>query len=175
VLDGSVFRTMDPNGTPDPGDMVVTVSGQLALCTHADRGHILLDISGGVPPYTFVWNNLQTVQNRYNLLAGTYTVWVKDSQGHEIKEKIVVQPPFPLVIEMAETKDVSCSNDDGEAKSRSKWVRGEPYKIEWSHGLTDELHAKELAPGTYSVKVSDQFNCIRPSILKSNQTASPSI
>lgn len=159
VLDGSVFRTMDTNGTPNPGDMVVTVSGQLALCTHADRGHILLDISGGIPPYTFVWNNLQTVQNRYNLLSGTYTVWVKDSQGHEIKEKIVVQPPFPLVIEMAETKDVSCSNADGEAKVNIKMGRGEPYKIEWSHGLTDVLHAKDLAPGTYSVKVSDQFNC----------------
>lgn len=159
VLDTDIFRTMDTNGTPDPGDMVVTVSGQLALCTHADRGHILLDVSGGVPPYTFVWNNLQTVQNRYNLFSGTYTVWVKDSKGHEIREKIVVQPPFPLIIEMAQTKDVSCTNADGEAKINIKMGRGEPYKIEWSHGLTDVLHAKDLSPGTYSVKVSDQFNC----------------
>ena len=159
VLDGTVFRSMDQSGTPDSGDMKVTVSGQLALCTHADRGHILLDISGGVPPYTFVWNNLQTVQNRYNLLSGTYTVWVKDSQGHEIKEKIVVQPPFPLIIEMSETKDATCNNADGEAKVNIKMGRGEPYKIEWSHGLTDRLHAEDLSPGTYSVKVSDQFNC----------------
>ncbi len=159
VLDALVFRTMDQSGTPDPGDMIVTVSGQLALCTHADRGHILLDISGGVPPYSFVWNNLQTVQNRYNLLSGTYTVWVKDSQGHEIKEKIVVQPPYPLIIEMSETKDVSCNNADGEAKVSIKMGRGEPYKIEWSHGLTGELHAKGLTSGTYSVKVSDQFSC----------------
>jgi gliding motility-associated-like protein len=159
ALDASVFRIMDQTGNPDPGDMAVTVSGQLALCTHADRGHILLDISGGVPPYTFVWNNLQTVQNRYNLLSGTYTVWVKDSQGHEIKEKIVVQPPFPLVIEMSQTKDVSCNNSDGEAKVNIKMGRGEPYKIEWSHGLKNEYHAKGLASGTYSVKVSDQFNC----------------
>lgn len=159
VLDAIVFRTMDQTGTPNPGDMSVTVSGQLALCTHADRGHILLDVSGGVPPYTFVWNNLQTVQNRYSLLSGTYTVWIKDSAGHEIKEKIVVQPPFPLIIEMTQTKDVSCNNADGEAKINIKMGRGEPYKIEWSHGLTDELHAKDLAPGTYSVKVSDQYNC----------------
>lgn len=159
VLDATVFRTMNQTGTPNPGDMSVTVSGQLALCTHADRGHILLDVSGGVPPYTFVWNNLQTVQNRYSLLSGTYTVWIKDSAGHEIKEKIVVQPPFPLIIEMTQTKDVSCNNADGEAKINIKMGRGEPYKIEWSHGLTHVLHAKDLAPGTYSVKVSDQYNC----------------
>jgi gliding motility-associated-like protein len=159
ALDASVFRTMDQSGTPDPGDMSVTVSGQLALCTHADRGHILLDVSGGIPPYSFVWNNLQTVQNRYSLLSGTYTVWIKDSQGHEIKEKIVIQPPFPLIIEMAETKDVTCNNADGEAKINIKMGRGEPYNIEWSHGLTNTLHAEDLPLGTYSVKVSDQFNC----------------
>lgn len=159
ALDASVFRTMDQSGTPDPGDMSVTVSGQLALCTHADRGHILLDVSGGIPPYSFVWNNLQTVQNRYSLLSGTYTVWIKDSAGHEIKEKIVIQPPFPLIIEMAETKDVSCNNADGEAKINIKMGRGEPYNIEWSHGLTNTLHAEDLPLGTYSVKVSDQFNC----------------
>ncbi|MCS4435623.1 gliding motility-associated C-terminal domain-containing protein [Aquiflexum gelatinilyticum] len=159
ALDGNVFRIMDQSGTPDPGDMSVTVSGQLALCSHADRGHILLDVSGGVPPYTFVWNNLQTVQNRYSLLSGTYTVWIKDSAGHEIKEKIVVQPPFPLIIEMAETIDVTCNNSDGEAKINIKMGRGEPYKIEWSHGLTNTLHAEDLPSGTYFVKVSDQFNC----------------
>jgi gliding motility-associated-like protein len=159
ALDASLFRTMNQSGTSDLGDMKVTVSGQLALCSHGDRGHIMLDVSGGIPPYTFVWNNLQTVQNRYNLLSGTYTVWVKDSMGHQIKEKIVVQPPFPLIIEMAQTKNVSCSNADGEAKVNIKMGRGEPYKIEWSHGLTGALHAKDLAPGKYSVKVSDQFNC----------------
>jgi len=159
ALDTNVFRTMGTNGTPDPGDMVVAVSGQLALCTHADRGHILLDVTGGIPPYTFLWNNLQTVQNRYSLLSGTYTVWIKDSAGHEVKKKIVVQPPFPLIIEMPEKRDASCSNADGEAKVTIKRGRGGPYKIEWSHGLTDELYAKDLSPGTYSVKVSDKFNC----------------
>ncbi|WP_373523297.1 gliding motility-associated C-terminal domain-containing protein [Aquiflexum sp.] len=145
-----------------PGDaiMSVNVSGQLALCTHNDRGHIILDIIGGVPPYTFRWNNLETVQNRYNLLSGTYSVWIKDSLGYEIQERIVVQPPFPLVIEMANTKEASCMNsNDGEAKINILKGRGEPYKIEWSNGLKNQMHAKGLTPGTYSVKVSDQFEC----------------
>lgn len=148
------------NTGPGPGNMSVNVSGQLALCTQTDRGHIILDVDGGVPPYTFKWNNLETVQNRYNLLSGTYSVWVKDSLGYEIQERIIVQPPFPLVIEMAETKEASCiSSNNGEAKINILRGRGEPYKIEWSNGLKNQLHAKGLAPGTYSVKVSDQFEC----------------
>ncbi|WP_373493601.1 gliding motility-associated C-terminal domain-containing protein [Aquiflexum sp.] len=148
------------NAGPGEAIMSINVSGQLALCSHSDMGHIILDINGGVAPYTFRWNNLETVQNRYNLLAGTYTVWVKDSLGYEIQERIVVQPPFPLVIEMANTKDASCiSSNDGEAKINIKKGRGEPYKVEWSNGLRNQLHAKGLTPGTYSVKVSDQFDC----------------
>lgn len=145
---------------PGDGIMSVNVSGQLALCTHTDRGHIILDVNGGTPPYTFRWNNLETVQNRYNLLSGTYSVWIKDSLGYEIHERIIVQPPFPLVVEIAETKGASCiSSNDGEAKIKILKGRGEPYKIEWSNGLKNQLHAKGLTPGTYSVKVSDQFDC----------------
>lgn len=148
------------NSGPGPGTMSVNVSGQLALCTHTDRGHIILDVDGGVPPYTFRWNNLETVQNRYNLLSGTYSVWIKDSLGYEIRERIIVQPPYPLEIEMANTKEASCiSSNDGEAKINILKGRGEPYKIEWSNGLRNQMHAKGLTPGTYSVKVSDQFDC----------------
>lgn len=148
------------NTGPGPGTMSVNVSGQLALCSHSDRGHIILDVNGGTPPFTFRWNNLETVQNRYNLLSGTYSVWIKDSLGYEIHERIIVQPPFPLVVEMDETKGASCvSSNDGEAKIKIVKGRGEPYKIEWSNGLKNQLHAKGLTPGIYSVKVSDQFDC----------------
>ena len=148
------------NSGPGPGTMSVNVSGQLALCSHSDRGHIILDVDGGTPPYSFRWNNLETVQNRYNLLSGTYSVIIKDSLGFEILERIVIQPPFPLVVEMGETIGASCvSSNDGEAKIKNIKGRGEPYKIEWSNGLKNQTHAKNLLPGIYSVKVSDQFDC----------------
>lgn len=148
------------NSGPDNTIMNVVVSGQLALCSHSDRGHIILDVNGGLPPYTFRWNNLETVQNRYDLLSGTYTVWIQDSLGNEVRERIIIQPPFPLEIEMSEINATSClGNSDGEAKLKILKGRGEPYKIEWSHGLKNQLHAKNLKSGTYSVKVSDQFAC----------------
>lgn len=138
----------------------VTVSGKLALCHHLDRGHIILEVEGGTPPYSFTWNNLEKVQNRYNLFSGTYTVFIKDSKGKQHEERIVIQPPFPLIIEMGGIQDATCSsNADGSAKVNIKFGRGEPYKIEWSHGLKDELEAKDLKPGTYSVKVIDMYNC----------------
>ncbi len=143
---------------PDPIKVVVT--GKLALCNHMDRGHIILEVSGGTPPYDFTWNNHDKSQNRQNLFSGTYTVFIKDSKGQRHEERIVIQPPFPLIIEMDGIQSASCSGTpDGAAKLDIRFGRGEPYKIIWSHGLEDELEATELLPGVYTVRVIDMYNC----------------
>ncbi|TVP46847.1 MAG: PKD domain-containing protein [Mongoliibacter sp.] len=140
--------------------MSVNISGKLALCSHDDRGHILIDVNGGAAPYVFKWNNNETVQNRYNLLSGTYTVVITDNNGKEHTERIVIQPPFPLMAELIEKNDATCgSSADGSAKVEIKFGRGGPYTIEWSHGLRDELEATNLSPGSYTVTISDKFNC----------------
>lgn len=144
-----------------PEDQIqVKVSGKLALCNHFDRGSVSLEVTGGVPPYDFTWSNLEKGPIRNNLYAGTYTVFIKDSKGNEHEERIVVQPPFPLIVDLESIKHASCGeNPEGEAKINILFGRGEPYKVIWSHGLEGELEASKLSPGTYSVKVIDQFSC----------------
>ncbi|WP_288370192.1 gliding motility-associated C-terminal domain-containing protein [uncultured Algoriphagus sp.] len=138
----------------------VDVSGKLALCSHSEKGSIILNVTGGVPPYTFLWNTKETTQNRGNLFAGTYTVEITDSQGLKHIENIVVQPPFPFILNPVEKTDASCgSSADGSAKISVKIGRGEPYKVTWSHGLQDSWEANDLKPGTYIVTVADRYNC----------------
>ncbi|MDI1323944.1 MAG: gliding motility-associated C-terminal domain-containing protein [Algoriphagus sp.] len=141
-------------------DIQVTVTGKLALCSHTEKGHIFLDVKGGLPPYTFKWNNHQTIQNRMNLLSGTYTVEITDAVGTKHVEHIIIQPPFGLLLNPLQKTDASCgSGADGSAKISVKFGRGEPYKVTWSHGLEDSWEAKNLKPGTYTVTVADKFNC----------------
>lgn len=144
----------------------VQVSGKLALCSHSERGSINLTVGGGKPPYTFKWNTNESVQNRTNLNAGTYTVWITDSEGRVHQERIVIQPPFPLVLNPVIKKDATCgSGNDGYAKISVKIGRNDydpakpPYQISWSNGLKDVWEANNLTPGTYVVKVADKFNC----------------
>ena len=138
----------------------VDISGKLALCSHNDKGSIILNVTGGVPPYTFLWNNKETTQNRGDLFAGTYTVEITDSQGLKHIESIVVQPPFPLILNPVEKTDASCgSSADGSAKISVNIGRGDPYKVSWSHGLQDSWEANDLKPGTYIVTVADRYNC----------------
>lgn len=144
----------------------VQVSGKLALCSHSEKGTIILDVTGGVPPYKFKWNTNETTQNRTNLYAGTYTVWITDAKGNEFTQKVIVQPPFPLILNPVEKKDASCgSGNDGYAKISVKIGRNDyeedklPYQITWSNGLKDVWEANNLTPGTYTVVVSDKYNC----------------
>lgn len=144
----------------------VQVSGKLALCSHSDKGSINLTVGGGKPPYTFKWNTNETTKDRSNLNAGTYTVWITDSEGKVFQQSIVIQPPFPFILNPVEKKDATCgSGNDGYAKISVKIGRNDfdpekpPYKVSWSNGLKDVMEANNLTPGTYVVKVADKFNC----------------
>lgn len=142
--------------------MWVEVGGKLALCSHNERGNITLTVHGGKPPYKFKWNNNDTTQNRTNLNAGSYTVLITDSEGQILRQQILIQPPYPLILNPIEKKDATCSSgQDGYAKiSISTYHESRaPYTITWSNGLKDIWEADNLAPGTYFVTVSDKFNC----------------
>ncbi|WBL42569.1 gliding motility-associated C-terminal domain-containing protein [Algoriphagus halophytocola] len=141
-------------------EISVKVSGKLALCSHAEKGHIILSVSGGVAPYTYKWNTLQTSKDRTDLYAGTYTVEITDAVGTVHTERIVVQPPYPLILDPIQVKDATCgSGTDGSAAISVKVGRGEPYKVTWSNGVIDEWQVNDLAPGIHSVTVADKFNC----------------
>lgn len=47
------------------------------------QGSISSTVSGGVPPYTYLWSNAETTANITNLASGTYSVTVTSSEGCE--------------------------------------------------------------------------------------------
>ena len=59
-----VASVVQPISTPGGNDGIVTVTP-----------------GGGLPPYTYNWNNLQTTQTISNLSEGIYTVTVTDANG----------------------------------------------------------------------------------------------
>ncbi len=61
-----------------------------ASCNSSNNGAIALNVSGGTPPYTFTWSNSSTTQNISNILPGTYTVIIKDSNGCSLVDSFTV-------------------------------------------------------------------------------------
>jgi len=48
------------------------------VCARANNGRITLNVSGGVPPYTYEWSNGATTKDIENLGIGSYTVTITD-------------------------------------------------------------------------------------------------
>ena len=74
------------------GAAAVTVSVSSIVqphCAYAD-GFLSVYVSGGIPPYSFLWNTGDTVPDIYGLIAGTYTVTVTDGMAQTDQETIVL-------------------------------------------------------------------------------------
>jgi len=153
LQNGEVSAEIKPTG------LNVEISGKLALCNHSERGEIILNVNGGVAPYAFQWSNGAETPIISNLNTGTYTVRITDANGDWISRTIIIQPPFVLTIELVNKVDASCEgNNDGEVELKITRGRG-PFKIKWSHGVEDVAKATVLTPGSYSVTVTDFYQC----------------
>ncbi len=62
---------------PEPLDLSFTVTDVQVY--DKPQGSIELEVSGGQPPYTYLWSNGETSPVIENLLAGTYSVTVMDA------------------------------------------------------------------------------------------------
>lgn len=63
-----------------PDTLNVSLSGVDASCETAD-GSGTASVSGGTPPYSYIWSNGSTSSSASNLIAGTYSVTVSDANG----------------------------------------------------------------------------------------------
>lgn len=123
-------------------------------------GQIDIDVQGGTPPYTYLWNNGSTSQRLYNLSAGNYFVTVTDDNGCTISNNIQLLQPEQLQINSiqatvkANNHHISCTGRaDGEIEiSLSGGVS--PYRYNWSNGSIEQ-NITNAAAGQNSVVVTD--------------------
>jgi gliding motility-associated-like protein len=119
-----------------------------------------LIVHGGKPQYQFNWSNSESTQDILQLGAGTYSVTVNDANGCKASlAQVVVGEPSALDLQLAIASDACAGNNNG--KLVVNVVGGvAPYKYEWSdHENTAQ--ATHLAPGNYTITVTDANGCKR--------------
>ena len=129
-----------------------------ASCWGYTNGTITTTISGGTPGYVPAWSNGSSQQSLGNLAAGTYTVTFTDANSCNITGSYVINEPLQIIAGGA-TVDPSCKTNpaDGIITLAVNGGNG-PYTYLWStNSSASNLH--ELAPGNYSVTVTDATGC----------------
>lgn len=61
-----------------------------------DNGEASANATGGLPPYSYQWDDGPTSKSRQNLAAGTYTVTVTDGQGETAQATATVEAVWEL-------------------------------------------------------------------------------
>lgn len=125
-------------------------------CNGGDNGDALANVSGGTLPYTYTWNNGETVASATGLSAGTYTVTVEDFCGATLSAITVISQPNPLSVTAAVASNVSCHGGNTGKASSTPLGGTSPYTYTWSNGAT-VANATGLTAGSYSLSVQD--NC----------------
>lgn len=130
-----------------------------AKCYQSSDGHIILNVSGGVPPYSYMWNTQETNKDLLNIPAGEYTVEITDAQGTRINRMFLIKEPTP--IQLADS--IITASPAGESKGSIELdiKGGTPgYSFEWNDGQSSNP-AVNLKAGFYTCIVKDDADCER--------------
>ena len=142
-----------------PPTLTATATSVNVSCFGFANGSINLTATGGTAPYTFLWNDGVTTEDRSGLAAGTYSVTVTDTRGCTAVASVTITQPTELQLSTAQTNPLCFGAATG---SIDLTVTGGtlPYTYAWSNGATTE-DVSLLVPNTYSVTVTDGNGCIK--------------
>ncbi len=130
-----------------------------ASCNNANNGLIQVSVTGGFPPYNYEWSNGSVDETPSNLLPGTYSLTVSDSQDCEyILSDLLVSAPEVLQVEIDMATGPTCVGvNDGEIAVQV--IGGiAPFSYMWNNGDTT-AQATGLGPGSYQCEVFDANGC----------------
>ncbi|MEO8150192.1 MAG: T9SS type A sorting domain-containing protein [Bacteroidia bacterium] len=141
----------------EPTELIVTESHIITICG-SSLNSILVSVSGGTVPYSFLWNDGNTNQDRDHLGSGAFTVTVTDSGGCA-KQLTVNFNNVSFQCSIIKTQIISCYGScDGSLKVGIP--AGTPFSYLWSTGQTTR-NIYNLCGGTYTVTVTNGFGCSR--------------
>jgi len=152
----------------------LSVTNNIALqqnvsCKNGNDGKISVTVSGGTigTGYQFLWSNGSTQQNIQNLIAGTYSLTVTDTNGCQafLNNIVITEPTSAIIIPAATITHVAIFGESTGAILSGNITGGNSgYNYKWSSstysGFTSV--AKDISglkAGSYTLVVTDSKLC----------------
>jgi len=131
-------------------------NGYDVSCYGFNDGGIIVEANGGVFPYTYVWDNVQTLNPLPFQEAGMHLLTMYDNNGCEWESFIVLDQPDQIIWTIEMFTD-TCERAVGAIKIE---VEGGvlPYNYLWNDGQTT-FEANQILEGEYNIQVIDQNGC----------------
>lgn len=161
----------DGDGCVGPGQGAILVTeSALSLtgvttnpvCSGQNNGSINTTVLGGQGPYNYTWQGPQNIPNipdPTGLQSGTYNVTVTDGFGCTNVQQFNLVPPAPIEPVIANVQEADCAHPTGGSIDLNVSGGTPNYTYQWSGGLPNVQDPQNLAPGNYTVTVTDTKGC----------------
>jgi PKD repeat protein len=158
-----------------PTQLTATLTPTSPTCYGYANGGVSAAVAGGTAPYSYLWMpGNYTTQNVSNLVAGTYTVFISDTNGCLYTNSVVVTNPAQIVL-VTSSQNASCGLPNGEAYVTITSGGVSPFTYLWSPTGGTADTAIGLYSGIYVVVVTDANGCTASAVGTINDAAAPVI
>ncbi|MEZ4908766.1 MAG: T9SS type A sorting domain-containing protein [Saprospiraceae bacterium] len=129
------------------------------LCHGDCNGTIAISgVLNGTSPFSYLWANGDTTANRTDLCSGNYAVTVTDANNCSVPKNFTITSPHELKINLNFTNETANGANNGTATANPSGGTV-TYQYQWSTGATSQS-INGLAPGTYSITLTDANGCV---------------
>jgi gliding motility-associated-like protein len=111
-----------------------------------------------VSPYTIAWSNFGTGNSQTNLSGGTYTITITDAENCSKAFPIIIDEPPIFLIDPVVTQ-MSCAGENDASIVLNFQGGIDPVTVVWDDDASAGVERNNLAPGTYSVTITDGKPC----------------
>jgi uncharacterized protein (DUF2141 family) len=145
---------------PSPLNAAITITKPIDCISNAT---VTVAATGGTGSYTYskdggityIASNVFT-----DLTPGTYSVYVKDSNGCIITSNTITIAPLNSLVATTTKSDINCKGDNSGSISVIATGGQTPYTYSIGNGYQASNTFTGLSAGTYEVIIRDAFNCI---------------
>lgn len=143
----------------EPLVLSTTPSTVAVVCNGESNGIITMTSSGGVLPYEYSLDGINwQSSNIFNVVAGSYNVTIRDANGCMSTQPVTVTEPLVLTAFSANTNATCDGGNDGIIDVTATGGNSSySYSIDGINFQPSNIF--NVAPGTYTITVKDNFGC----------------
>ena len=158
ITDGNGCTITLNDTIAEPTAIVVTLDVTGNECFGSTNANVSSNVSGGTPGYTYLWNDASTNANLNGVGEGLYDVVVTDQNLCTITANATVTVPPAIGFDLT-ANDVSCFGlNDGFVQLNTFGGTG-TINAAWANGEYADNNFSGIAPGNYSIILTDDNGC----------------
>ncbi len=161
------FTVTDANACTVANNIIISNASNFAataiedspvLCFGESTGAATVNVTGGTPGYTFLWDNGGTTATVSNLTGGAHAATITDANGCFTTTTVNINTVLELSCTVIASQQISCSGASDGAVISTTTGGSIPYNYQWSNGQT-VMNLTSISGGTYTLTVTDVNGC----------------